>query len=230
MLAIDTHRRAGGAGVKIVICTGVRLYRDGLAELLRARGAIVVATAATPAECLALVAEHRPSAVLFDVATAEGVGSIARLAREAPTVRIVALGVPENEEMVIAYAEAGVAAYVTEDETLDDLDRALGCVARGAGACSPRVTAMLLRRIAAAGAERRQRSRPGARAASLTPRELEVLELIDRGWSNKQISRALCIELPTVKHHVHNILDKLAVHRRGEAVAWLHSARELKSI
>ncbi len=95
------------------------------------------------------------------------------------------------------------------------------CVAPGEMRCSPVVGAILLRRVASLAAERR-RTPPengSPRPAYLTPRELETIALVDAGRSNKQIAQRLQIELPTVKNHVHRVLEKLLVTRRGDAVA-----------
>jgi two-component system, NarL family, nitrate/nitrite response regulator NarL len=89
------------------------------------------------------------------------------------------------------------------------------CVADGGGRCSAQATAALVRRLTVL-ADRR---RPEARRAALTPREREIVMLIDRGMSNKQIARELHIELATVKNHVHSVLEKLHVERRGAAAA-----------
>jgi DNA-binding NarL/FixJ family response regulator len=89
----------------------------------------------------------------------------------------------------------------------------LASVVRDEMACSPRIAAALLRRVASLAVERS----PWPSGARLTARELEVLGLIDEGLSNKQIAGRLCIELATVKNHVHNILEKLQVGRRSEA-------------
>jgi DNA-binding NarL/FixJ family response regulator len=120
--------------------------------------------------------------------------------------------VPETEHDVIPCAEAGVAACLPRETTLADLSATIERVAAGESNASPRVAAMLLRRIATLA----ERNSP---EANLTAREEEILVLIDDGLSNKQIARRLSIELPTVKNHVHNILEKLHVHRRYEAAA-----------
>jgi DNA-binding NarL/FixJ family response regulator len=152
--------------------------------------------------------------------------ALARALRSvAPDTKVVALGVSEVDEEVMPLVEAGVAGYVTRDSSLDQLATSVLGVADGGPLCSPRMVGAFLRRIAALSAEaQRPDTAPGAH---LTAREFEIVGLIDRGLSNKQIAHELCIELPTVKNHVHNILEKLRVTRRGEAAARLRTGREL---
>jgi DNA-binding NarL/FixJ family response regulator len=97
---------------------------------------------------------------------------------------------------------------------LDDIVAATTAVVRGETACSPRVAATLLRRVAD-----RARERPYSEFAPLTSRERQVVALIDEGLSNKEIAARLCIELSTVKNHVHNLLEKLGARGRAEAAA-----------
>ena len=169
-------------------------------------------------ECIAGARCLDPDVVLLDLARDDGVAAIRHIVAELPWVPTVVLGVPEDDDSVIACAEAGAAAYVTRDESLDDLHHTLLAVARGESPCSPKRVAMLLRRLAALAADPVQN---GTTDVHLTPRESEVLSLIDAGLSNKQIAQKLCVELPTVKNHVHNILEKLGVDRRAQAAAWL---------
>jgi two-component system nitrate/nitrite response regulator NarL len=203
----------------VLIASPVRLYREGLARALANRSDIeVVGVEATARACLELAEQRRPDVVLLDVADPGEVGSVREL--RAAGLRVVALGVPEREREVIDCAEAGVAGYVTRDQGIADLVATIESVARDEMLCSPRLAATLLRRVSALAADRR----PHAPAPVLTPRELEVVGLIDRGLSNKQIAQRLCIEVPTVKNHIHHILDKLAVKRRGEAAARVREA------
>jgi DNA-binding NarL/FixJ family response regulator len=118
---------------------------------------------------------------------------------------------------VIACAEAGIAAYVAREGSLDDLVATLHSVMRGEARVSPRIAAVLLRRVGDMATGRAQR----VRASPLTERETEIAGLVADGLSNKQIARRLRIRLPTVKNHVHNILEKLEVGRRTEIGAAL---------
>jgi two-component system, NarL family, nitrate/nitrite response regulator NarL len=213
------------ATIQVVVLSDIRLYRDGLAEILRARGLAVVGAAGDRTTGLALVAERRPDIVLVDTAMTDAMAAIRALLDAAPQVPIVALGVSETEADVIACAEAGVSGYVTRDESVGDLVAALESVVRGEMICSPSIAAALRRRVTALA--RRDAVAPRTR---LTPRELEIVELIDRGLSNKEIARRLSIELATVKNHVHNILEKLQVRRRTEAVARVRGPEETRLV
>ena len=202
--------------IRVVVAADTRLYREGLAELLsRATGISVVATAANLSKTFARVREHEPDVVLLDMAMEGALAGVDELAASAQGIRIMALAVPEIGGEVVAYAEAGVHGYVTRDASLDELVAAVESVARGELIVSPHMAASLLQRVTMLARE----SARGGPAMRLTNRELEVVELIDEGLSNKQIAARLYIEPATVKNHVHNILEKLHVSRRSEAAA-----------
>lgn len=199
----------------ILIVTDIRLYREGLAHILRRERSVRAATAASAEEALARVAESEPSVALVDMAAEGALEIIRALAVAVPDLKIVALALPETEEEVIACAEAGISGFVSRDASLDDLVTAIDTAIRGEMICSPRVAASLLRRVRTLAAERAA----APLDPHLTDREMQILRLIEHGLSNKEIAQRLCIEVPTVKHHVHNVLEKLGVRRRGEAVA-----------
>jgi two-component system, NarL family, nitrate/nitrite response regulator NarL len=204
--------------VDVYIVAAVRLYQQGLAYALSADPRFrVVGVAAGHNEAR----EHlsrlrpRPRVVLLDIGGEHGLRAARELRDALPDVALVALSVGDTEQNVIACAETGVAGLVTTETSLDGLMATVLCVAEGGTRCSSRATAALMRRVALM-AERHQQERPHAR---LTPRERQIVELIDQGLSNKQIGRELQIELATVKNHVHSILEKLCVERRGAAAA-----------
>jgi two-component system nitrate/nitrite response regulator NarL len=204
--------------IRLAIVADIRLYREGLAECLGRRdGFEVVCTASTPTQAWIGISELHPDTLLVDMAIDESRAAILHLMDLAPGTHIVALGVADVEGDVLACAEAGAAGYVPRDGSIEDLVAAIQCAARGELLCSPRMAGSLLRRVAALAAE--QGHHPPALA--LTGREREVVRLIDQGLSNKEIARQLGIEVATVKNHVHNLLEKLQVHRRSEAAACL---------
>jgi two-component system, NarL family, nitrate/nitrite response regulator NarL len=202
--------------IRILIVAEIRLYREGLAEMLRDEpGLAVVGTAAGADEAVRLLRGEVPDIVLLDMAIPDNAWLVRALVAAVPGTRVVALAVPEIEREVLACAEAGVAGYVTRDASIEDVVAAVESAARGEVLASPRMVATLFERVATLALERS----PQSIESRLTARELEILDLIDRGLSNKEIARFLTIELSTVKNHVHNILDKLNVSRRSEAAA-----------
>ena len=201
---------------RLLIVGGVGLYREALAGSLRRDERFeVVAVAAGVEEALEVLEHVEADVLLVDTRTSEGADAVRVLAAAAPEVKLVALDVPEVEHEVIAVAEAGASAYVTPDGSMEDLASVVQRVERGEVLCSPGMTAGLFRRMAVLARERRL----DPIEEKLTARELDVLRLIEEGLSNKQIAAELSIELPTVKNHVHRILEKLHVHRRSEAAA-----------
>jgi two-component system nitrate/nitrite response regulator NarL len=199
--------------IRLAIVAEVRLYRDGLRQVLGCCGDLeVVLTAVDSRAALPRLADAKPDVVLFDVRTAESHVGLRELAAARSSFRLVALGVADEDADIVMWAEAGVDGYVTSDNSVDDLIDVIVSVARDEMPCSPRAAAALLRHIAVLATERPD-------SVELTARELQIVRLIERGLSNKEIGRQLCIELATVKNHVHNILAKLEVGSRHEAVA-----------
>lgn len=212
--------RAAKAGIRVLVVAEVRLYREGLAAVLGGEDHIEVVGAAptTPPDAGVL----RPDVVLVDVAGADDLGAVRDLRTAVPAAQVIALAVPDREGAVVACAEAGVSGYVTRDQSVEDVVAAVEAVARGEMICSPRMAAMLVRRVAALAEHPAPTAAPPPR---LTARELEIVALIDQGLSNKQIARRLSIEVATVKNHVHNVLKKLHVDRRQEAAARVRAHR-----
>jgi two-component system, NarL family, nitrate/nitrite response regulator NarL len=213
---LDPGRSVNG----VCLVTDIRLYREVLSNALERHGVFIVGAAAGVEDAVQLVEEVRPNVVLLDMATAERMETVHALLDATPGIKIVALGVRENEREVIACAEAGVSGFVTRDSSIDDLVATVKSVARGEARCSPRMAAALLRRVANLAAEQQAKGVE----ARLTPRECDILGLIENGLSNKEIARELHIEISTVKNHVHNLLGKLNVRRRGEAAAYARRA------
>lgn len=206
--------------IRVAIVADIRLYREGLAEFLRRHPAIaVVATVADWSQSLVAVHDLEPDVVLLDMAMPDGILAVRSIAAAVPAAKVVAVAVPDSERDVIACVEAGVAGYITREASVEELVQATIDAARGELHLPPRMAARLFRHVAEMATER-----PGPEAR-LTTRELEIVDLIDDGLSNKQIAQRLCIEVPTVKNHVHNILEKLHVDRRSEAAARIRARR-----
>ena len=208
--------------LRVLIAGDTLFYTEGLAILLgNDKRFAVVGVAHSADELLVAASRLEPQVVLMDLALPDGVESLRTLAVRAPSTRVVVLAVPEVEQEIVACAEAGAAGFVTRGSTLAELADTVRSVAQGEQPCSPRIAAALLHHV---GALARKNEPPPRDAPPLTRREVQVLALIDEGLSNKQIAARLLIELPTVKNHVHHILDKLQVNRRSEAAARVRAA------
>jgi two-component system nitrate/nitrite response regulator NarL len=207
--------------IRVFILTDIRLYRESLSRILSTEDRIeVIGTAGDVHHGIEKVQRLRPDIVVFHVTRGDAVSAVRALIAAAPAPKVVALGLAEVEREFIAYAEAGACGFVTLEASLLDLVGTIHSVTRGEALCSPRMSALLIRRVAKSGTEPLG-ERPRRR---LTSRELEVVRLIDRGLSNKEIARQLQIRVPTVKNHIHSILEKLQVRGRGEAAAWVRAA------
>lgn len=195
---------------------GVRFLVEGLAEILERDPLVsVVGLCADLSEGVALSLALQADVVLLDARIPEGVAAVRRALDVAPGMRIVALAVGENEDDIVAWAEAGVIGYIPITAAQADLARLIIGIHSGEQLCSGRVAAGLLRRIAVT-------AKPGGggnapfRAPVLTKRERQTADLITTGLSDKEIARRLNISLATTKSHVHNLLGKLNVRRRSQ--------------
>jgi DNA-binding NarL/FixJ family response regulator len=199
----------------LVVIASVRFYREGLAELFEGvEGFEVVASVPSTAEALPAIEGSTPDMALIATDAEDGPALVRSIATRRPETRVVVIGIADDDPDVMSFAEAGVAGYVTDDASTDELVELVRGVARGEAPCPPRIAATLLQHVAAIAQDRRQ-----SKTSPLTMRELEIARLIERGLSNKQIAHDLSIEVATVKNHVHNILEKLQVARRGQAAA-----------
>ena len=188
--------------MRVLVASEVRLYRDALQSVLRgAEGIVQVGIACSAEEVVGHVPVLVPSVVVFDMAMAENF-HLAKPISNAPQVDgVVILRIPEIPVDVIACQPSAILGYVSRDGTV----------------------AVLLDAIRAAGRGNPAQETEAGNIDELTAREMEILRLMQQGVSNKTISRSLGIELSTVKNHVHSILGKLGVHRRGEAISLLYA-------
>lgn len=203
---------------RLFLLCDVRLYREGLVYSLERRNAFEILGASGVSDQSVLqITSLRPDAVILDMNHSHGFEVAKRLMANLAQLKIIAFGVREADHLILACAESGITAYVTPDSTEEDLINAVQHALRGELSCSPRIAGLLFQRIGALCAK--PKSQIGRDA--LTDRENQILNLLCEGKSNKEIGRVLRISYATVKNHVHNILEKLEVHRRGEAAARL---------
>jgi DNA-binding NarL/FixJ family response regulator len=210
---------------RVAVLANVRLYREGLARLLAGCPSLTVVAAFPVNEdsLLRVHAEH-VDVILVEAATVCETHIVQDLARLAPEAKVVAYGVLDEEQQALRCVEAGAVAFVSGEATGEQLVSDILSVGRGEINCSPRVTALLVKRLQTLS----YGLAPEGKHARLTPRERGIVTLMDEGLSNKEIAKRLGIELCTVKNHVHHILEKLQVTRRTQAVARVRRSRILR--
>jgi DNA-binding NarL/FixJ family response regulator len=222
MRTLEPDRPVAAAPLRLFVITGIRLYREGLAEILTKLPDVAeVGTAEDGREGLARVVEFQPHIVLLDMSLGDSLETARAMTHGTHPARVVALAVPETEGHVLACAKAGIVGYVPREGSVHDLVTTLRHVAKGEAVCAPHIAASLLRHVALLadhGTGTTERT-----PARLTERERQIVDLVALGLANREIARRLGIELCTVKNHVHNILEKLNVRRRSEVAAFTHS-------
>jgi len=189
--------------IRVMVASEVRLYRDALQRVLQgAAGISVVGIASSVEDVVKQACRLIPAVVVIDMAMVESFSLAQPIARASQLGGVVMLGIPEVPAEVIACMPSAILGYVSRDGTAAVLLDAIRAAPRSAPAPEFHGSVSI---------------------DGLTCREMEILRLMQQGVSNKTISRELDIELSTVKNHVHSILAKLGVHRRGEAISLLYA-------
>lgn len=207
---------------RVLIADDEDLMRAGLAELLSSDPTIqVVGEASTGKEAVQRVGRLRPDVVLMDVRMPDldGIAATAELARTAPNTKILILTTFEEDDYIFRSLRAGASGFLLKRTRPEELIAAVHTVAAGDALLSPSVTRRVIDRVA-------QQPTPElaehAMRAGLTPREREVLELIARGLSNREIASVLVVEESTIRTHVKRILMKLELRDRVQAVIFAY--------
>jgi len=209
--------------IRLLIVHDHQLMRDGLVGLLGLEQDVeIVGTAADGTEAVEKVGELQPSLVLMDVRmpTMSGIAATREIKARHPETEVVLLTMHEEDEYVFEGLSAGASGYLLKDASHDELMSTLRRVQAGQAQIAPSVTRKLVREFASM---RQAKPEPAVapqvpvRPPGLSPREYEVLSLLVRGWSNRQIANELFIDETTVKTHLHRIFEKLHVRDRTQA-------------
>ncbi len=210
--------------IRVVVVDDQELFRRGLIMLIAAEDDIdVVGEASDGDEAAELAASTVPDVVLMDVRMPKrsGIEACRTIKQVAPSAKIIMLTVSDEEGDLYDAIKNGASGYLLKDASIDQVAQAIRVVADGQSLISPSMAAKLLeefKTISSVG------SKPDVIMPKLTDRELEVLNLVARGLNNREIARDLYISENTVKNHVRNILEKLQLHSRMEAV--MYAVRE----
>jgi DNA-binding NarL/FixJ family response regulator len=209
---MDTSHGAA-VQISVFIVSNVRLHRDGLVALLRGCPSIKVLGADSVQQTQNVLPSTATDVALIDAPSPGDSDLVRALRKICARMRILAVGIRETASEVLACAAAGIDGYVPMDAALGDMVAAIENVVRGELTCSPKVTASLYQFV---GVSR-------TAASPLTKRELQVAELMSLGCPTKEIAWRLGVQPSTAKNHIRNILQKLEVRRRGQAVAKLRT-------
>jgi DNA-binding NarL/FixJ family response regulator len=211
--------------LRILLIEDNRLLREGLAAMLDEQPDIsLVASSGTP-DVIGRLRKLRPAIILLDIGlrTRHGIQVVESFKRNSPSTKIIVMDLAPVQLDLYEYVEAGVSGFVLKDATFESFLGTIRTVAEGGKVLPPVLTDSLFSQIVERAT--RKGGRTSTAAAKMTSREREVVQLIAEGLSNKEIAKRLNLATDTVKGHVHNILEKLALHTRLEVASFAHSHR-----
>ena len=212
------------APISLVLIDDNRLLREGIASMIHTQpGFKVLAASADVDEALQTVREARPDVVLLDFGLEDhdSLSLTATVHAEVPGARVIVMGLLALQDDVADYVKAGASGFVMKDASFEDFFATIRAVAAGSEILPQALTNSLFAQIA-----RNATRVPPAQVLEtvrLTSREREVVGLLAEGLSNKEIGSRLGIAIHTVKSHVHNVLEKLALRSRLEVAAFSHT-------
>lgn len=224
--------------IRVVLIDDTRMFRDGLRLVIdMEEDMTVVGVAGDGAEGIAVVRREQPDVVLMDIRmpVMDGVEATRRIKAEWPSIHVVILTTYSDDEFIFEALKAGAVGYMVKDLAASDLVQAIRTVKQGGALIPPAIAARLVAeytRLAAGGAPQAQPAGGGAaaspapaaeegnpRVADLTPRETEILKLLARGLSNKEIADTLFLSEGTVKNYLSSIFSKLHARDRAQAIS-----------
>lgn len=213
------------APISLVLIDDNRLLREGLATMIHTQpGFRVLAASADVDEALQRVREFKPDIVLLDFGLEDhdSLSLTAMVHDEVPTARVIVMGLVAVQEDIANYVRAGASGFIMKDASFEEFFTTIRAVAGGEEILPPALTNTLFSQIVRNVSARSQAQ--ALEAVRLTNREHQVIGLLGEGLSNKEIATRLHIAVHTVKSHVHNVLEKLALRSRLEVVAFTHAA------
>jgi DNA-binding NarL/FixJ family response regulator len=212
--------------LRILLIEDNRILRDGIKAMINKQADLKIAAASSGNHDTLLQARTcRPHVVLIDLSlrNENGLRVVASLSREMPQTRVIGMGLIPSQQDIVDFVEAGAAGFILKDATVEDVLETIRSVARGMKILPPLLTGSLFTHVINH-ALHKSKARIHD-AVHMTKREREVIVLIAEGLSNKEIANRLNLSTFTVKSHIHNILEKLALHSRLEIAAHAHGNR-----
>ncbi len=207
--------------ISVVLIDDNRLLREGLAILIREQpGFLVLAAFADIDDALQLVRDAKPNVVLLDFSLEDhdSLRVTGTVHKEVPDAKVIVMGLLPAQQDIADFVTAGASGFIMKDASLEQFVTTIRGVAAGQQVLPPELTTSLFSQIASLSIRKGQ---PRVlETEGLTERERQVIDLIGSGLSNKEIAARLHIAVHTVKSHVHNVLEKLALRTRLEVAAF----------
>jgi DNA-binding NarL/FixJ family response regulator len=209
------------AKIRVLLIEDNRLLREGITAMLNEQLDIRAVSATGNGDALAKAQKLNPQVVLLDLGlkSQNSVRVAALIKENHPKAEIVVMDLMPVQAEVVEFVKVGVAGFILKDATIDDFLHTIRSVAEGKKVLPPSLTGSLFSHIVEYAVQSGKADRL-LKSVKLTPREHEVVNLVSRGMSNKEIARELNIAVHTVKSHVHNILEKLALRTRLELASY----------
>jgi two-component system, NarL family, response regulator DegU len=220
--------------IRLLLVEDNRLLREGITSLLKGNDDIRVVAALGPNEdILEKVGSLKPGVMLIDLGlrSQNSLQVVINAKTSSPSTKVIVMSLIPTQEDVLQFVRAGVSGFILKDATLEDFLKTIRSVAQGSKVLPSLLTGSLFSQIV----EHALNGASGAtsklmESVRMTRRERQVIELISDGMSNKEIAQRLHLSPYTVKSHVHNILEKLALHTRVQIARYAHTSESLKEM
>lgn len=208
------------AKIRVLLIEDNRLLREGITAMLNEQPDITAVSTTGNGDALEKARKLKPQIVLLDLGlhTQNSLSVVGIIKREFPRTEVIVMDLLPVQADVAEYVRAGVAGFILKDASLEDFLHTIRSVVKGVKVLPPSLTGSLFSQIVEHALQAGKVSTL-IQSVRMTRREQEVIDLIAQGMSNKEISSELNIAVHTVKSHVHNILEKLAIHSRLEVAS-----------
>ncbi len=202
---------------KILLIEDNRILRDGIKALINTQPDLTIVAATEGNHDTLLQARRwKPQVVLIDlgIRNENGLRVVATLTKELPHTKVIGMGLIPSQLEIVEFVQAGAAGFILKDATIEDVLGTIRAVARGIKILPPLLTGSLFTYVVDYALRKGKGKLPDA--VRMTKREREIIVLIAEAMSNKEIAQRLNLSTYTVKSHIHNILEKMALHSRLE--------------
>ncbi|KUO59118.1 hypothetical protein APF79_10880 [bacterium BRH_c32] len=218
--------------IKLLLIEDNRLLREGIASMLKKQPDInVVATVSNGETILALIEKVSPTVILLDLGLRnQNSLQIVKLTKKNfPKIKLIVMDLVPLQTDVLEFVQAGVSGFILKDATINDFLKTIRSVFNGEEVLPPHLTGSLFSQIVEYAVNGSKSKKLIEDSIRMTKRERQVIVLVSDGLSNKEIAQKLHLSPFTVKSHVHNILDKLALHARIQIAKYAHTSDNYKS-